>query len=111
MKDAIASLFFSVLIVVFFAVALYHRDAPCLQVPSPPARTAAPDPTKPEAMPTPRRRSVATTVEPGEDLAAVAQRVYGSKASEILDRLRQANRDQLINPDSAVTPGTLLRTP
>lgn len=108
MKDVIASLFFSVLIVVFFAVVLHHRDAPRLQASAPEQPPVA---TKPEATTTPQRRKVATTVAPGEDLAAVARRVYGSQSPEILDEIWQANRDQLTNRDSPITAGTLLRTP
>lgn len=112
MKDVIASLFFSVLILVFFTVALHHRDAPRLQAAPPSAAPEqSPIATKPEATTTPERRKVATTVAPGEDLAAVARRVYGSQSPEILDQIWQANRDQLPNRDSPITAGTLLRTP
>jgi nucleoid-associated protein YgaU len=60
------------------------------------------------ARPTPPRKAFAT-VEPGETLADVARRVYGTP--DAADRLWQANRDALPRPDSPVEPGALLRTP
>ena len=54
------------------------------------------------------RRAFAS-VEPGEGLADVARRVYGS--ADAADRLWQANRDTLPRPETPLAPGTLLRTP
>lgn len=89
---------------------------------TPPARpevTAAasaevPAPEKPRAVarkvprPTETRGAFAH-VEPGETLADVAARVYGSAAK--VDLLWRSNRDQVRSPDSPLAAGTLLRTP
>ncbi len=48
-------------------------------------------------------------VEPGEKLADVATRVYGSP--DEAEALWRANRDQVAMIDSALAKGTLLRTP
>ena len=83
--------------------------------PIPPLVEALPSPkieTPPPASP-PRRvpgpRGSVTTVELGESLAEVADRVYGSRAS--IETLWRANRDQLVRVDSPLAKGTLLRTP
>lgn len=53
--------------------------------------------------------SAFTQVEPGETLALVARRVYGSSAAR--ERLWRGNRDLLPDPEAALRPGTILRTP
>ncbi len=50
-----------------------------------------------------------TVVRNGEDLVAVANRVYGS--SSAAEGLWKANRDQVNSIDSPLRRGTLLRTP
>ena len=50
-----------------------------------------------------------TTVLPHENLAAVADRVYGTR--DVTSSLWKANRDQLERPESLLREGTLLRTP
>lgn len=54
-------------------------------------------------------RSAFVRVEPGESLADVAVRVYGSKDAAVA--LWSANRDQLGGPDEPLPPGCVLRTP
>lgn len=49
------------------------------------------------------------TVEPGEALADVARRVYGSSAA--VDHLWQANRDLLTRPTEPLASGQVVRTP
>ncbi|MFO0959658.1 MAG: hypothetical protein U0800_19855 [Isosphaeraceae bacterium] len=53
--------------------------------------------------------SAFTQVEPGETLALVARRVYGS--SQARDRLWRGNRDLLSDPEMSLRTGTILRTP
>jgi hypothetical protein len=65
-------------------------------VPRSPNRTAGP-------------RGDFTVVEPGETLADVAERVYGSDRAA--ESLWKANRDQLASLESPLPKGTLLRTP
>ena len=65
-------------------------------------------PVKPRAV-TAGPKSVVTEVQPGETLADVALRVYGS--ADRLDELWKANRDQLARADIPLTRGMLLRTP
>lgn len=57
----------------------------------------------------PGPRGAFTTVRDGEDLAAVARRVYGSE--DEASTLWRANRDQLDREDAPLRPGALLRTP
>jgi hypothetical protein len=54
-------------------------------------------------------RSSFTEVGPGESLADVALRVYGSEKDR--DRLWRANRDLLPSPEAALEAGVILRTP
>jgi hypothetical protein len=54
-------------------------------------------------------QSAFTTVEPGESLAAVALRVYGS--DDAVRELWTANRDQIARIDDPLAAGTILRTP
>jgi nucleoid-associated protein YgaU len=74
----------------------------------------APDPPAPRATASlvsarrPARPGFAT-VRAGEDLAAVARRVYGAAAAA--EALWRANRDQLADPGSPLKPGMPLRTP
>jgi hypothetical protein len=82
----------------------------------PPEAKARPRPSRPEPpveppkKPTPPfPRSSFAIVEPGESLADVAARVYGSK--EAAEALWKANRDQVERVDSPLARGTLLRTP
>jgi hypothetical protein len=64
----------------------------------------------PPATPSvPPSRPPFAVVEPGESLADVAARVYGSKDAS--EALWKANRDQVARVDSPLTGGTLLRTP
>jgi hypothetical protein len=56
-----------------------------------------------------RARGDFTVVEPGETLADVAERVYGSNRAA--ESLWKANRDQLGTLESPLQAGTLLRTP
>jgi outer membrane biosynthesis protein TonB len=104
-----------------------ERPAPSLEVkPAEPRRTVTPPkPRDPlvrvvqTAPPVARRppdrpqpaRSVGgfTLVEPGESLADVAARVYGS--GDAAETLWKANRDQLSRPDAPLARGSLLRTP
>jgi hypothetical protein len=65
-------------------------------LPNSPTRTAGP-------------RGDFTVVEPGETLADVAERVYGSDRAA--ESLWKANRDQLASIESPLPKGTLLRTP
>jgi hypothetical protein len=73
---------------------------------APPAAPVVSEPARPNPL-LPRKSF--TMVAPGERLADVAQRVYGSPAA--VERLWQANRDTLPNRDSPLPSGTLLRTP
>lgn len=113
----------SFLLVALAAVALRPGEAP------PTARLAGPEPPPPTpAVPTPRPAPAAvpaatrpepaaprrpdaafTRVEPGEDLAAVARRVYGAGGD--VEALWRANRDQLAAVDAPLVAGMLLRTP
>ncbi|WZO99509.1 hypothetical protein EP7_001116 [Isosphaeraceae bacterium EP7] len=54
-------------------------------------------------------RGAFTTVEQGESLADVAERVYGDESAK--ERLWAVNRDELPRRDSPLKAGTLLRTP
>ncbi|MEO6810986.1 MAG: hypothetical protein ABI353_17890 [Isosphaeraceae bacterium] len=54
-------------------------------------------------------RSAFVRVAPGESLADVSVRVYGSK--DAATTLWAANRDQLARPDEPLAPGSVLRTP
>jgi nucleoid-associated protein YgaU len=54
-------------------------------------------------------RSAFTTAEPGETLAGVALRIYGT--DEALRKLWLANRDQFARPEDPLEAGTILRTP
>jgi nucleoid-associated protein YgaU len=82
-----------------------------------PAAEPAPAPRAPDvatgqrAAPAAPRRPEAgfTRVEPGEDLAAVARRVYGEGGD--VAALWRANRDQLDAADAPLRAGMLLRTP
>lgn len=56
-----------------------------------------------------RPRSPFTVVGPGESLADVATRVYGSPDAK--EAIWKANRDQIAQVDSPLVRGTLLRTP
>ena len=56
-----------------------------------------------------RPGSAFITSLPGETLADLAARVYGS--ADAVEVLWRANRDQLEAPDSPIRPGSLLRTP
>jgi hypothetical protein len=56
-----------------------------------------------------RPRAPFTVVERDETISDVAVRVYGT--TDAADRLWRANRDLLSRRDSALTPGTFLRTP
>jgi hypothetical protein len=56
-----------------------------------------------------RPDSAFTVVEPNERIGDVAVRVYGS--IDATDALWRANRDLLPKRDSALLPGTFLRTP
>lgn len=126
MKTTGAGIVFSVVIVAFASVALYHPD------PSPPPlnqvaaqAVAAPEPAqvarsgtrtvvtpeRPAALGTgeQRPRSAFTTTRPGEGLADVAQRIYGANAD--VEALWLANRDQLAAIDAPLVAGTPLRTP
>jgi hypothetical protein len=53
--------------------------------------------------------SAFTVVERDESIADVAIRIYGS--IDAVDALWRANHDLLPEKDSALSPGTLLRTP
>jgi nucleoid-associated protein YgaU len=57
----------------------------------------------------PSARPAFVRVEPGESLADVAVRVYGS--TEAAASLWAANRDQLARPDEPLAPGSVLRAP
>ena len=59
--------------------------------------------------PPPSPRPSFAVVEPGESLADVAARVYGSEGAA--EALWKANRDQVERVDSPLARGTLLRTP
>lgn len=76
-----------------------------------PVSQVAAQPNGPRSAPASKRsaRSSFTEVEAGEDLAAVAERVYGARTDR--DRLWKANRDLLASPDSPLAVGTILRTP
>ncbi len=65
-------------------------------------------PPKRRTPPTGPRPSFAV-VEPGERLADVAARIYGSE--DAAEALWKANRDQVARIDSPLDRGTLLRTP
>jgi len=54
-------------------------------------------------------RSAFTVVERDETIGDVALRIYGS--IDAVDVLWRANRDLMPNRDSALSPGTFLRTP
>jgi len=54
-------------------------------------------------------RSSFAIVGPGETLADVAKRVYGSK--DAAEAIWKANRDQVEKRDAPLSAGTLLRTP
>ena len=132
-----ASFGLSVLVVLFFAVVLYHPDQPRpAPVPAPVASAVEPVEAHPPesppqasradadrvavvARPVSRRvarpltpvepRGAFTKVREGESLADVARRVYGE--GDTLKRLWAANRDLLDNVDAPVDPGSVLRTP
>jgi hypothetical protein len=53
--------------------------------------------------------SAFTVVEANETITDVAVRVYGT--AQETDLLWRANRDTMPRQDSALSPGTLLRTP
>jgi nucleoid-associated protein YgaU len=61
------------------------------------------------AMGTPRPTSAFTHARPGESLADIAIRVYGSPDSA--GKIWMANRDLIVSPDAVPPGGTLLRTP
>jgi nucleoid-associated protein YgaU len=103
------------------SIALPAVVAPVIQVagsepprpPEPEARPRLADtkaPVKPPKQPSPPSpRPSFAIVEPGESLADVARRVYGSK--DATEALWKANRDQVERIDSPLAQGTLLRTP
>lgn len=66
-----------------------------------------PGPEADEAVRSPG--SAFTQVEPGETLGLVARRVYGTTKAR--ERLWRGNRDLLSDPEAALRPGTILRTP
>jgi hypothetical protein len=71
---------------------------------------AAPGHVVATAVPGPgEARGAFTKVRPGESLAAVALRVYGS--DDAAEQLWSANRDLLDREDAPLREGTLLRTP
>jgi hypothetical protein len=77
-------------------VDLGNSSRPRPRVPTPPKRATQP-------------RGAFTVVEPGETLADVAERVYGSNRSA--ESHWKANRDQLATLESPLPKGALLRTP
>ena len=73
-------------------------------------RRRGPVPTRVDPRPRPvGPRSPFTVVQPGENLADVATRVYGSPDAK--EAVWKANRDQIARIDSPLARGTLLRTP
>ncbi len=75
-----------------------------------PGPTASAAPIEASASPSVRAPlSSFTEVRDGETLAAVAERVYGTR--EERERLWRANRDLLSGPDATLASGTILRTP
>jgi nucleoid-associated protein YgaU len=79
------------------------RTAPAPALPDP---NGQPQPPRTTA---PRPRGAFTRVEPGETLAEIAARVYGSSASA--RTLWLANRDLIDSQDAPLRAGALLRTP
>jgi nucleoid-associated protein YgaU len=123
-----ASFGLSVLIVVFFAVALYQPDRPppsaslaplapveplearAMEPPPAPPVKPAPRPAAAKAPPAPEARGSFTVVRDGESLADVARRVYGDDRGG-RESLWRANRDLVDRLDSPVPAGSVLRTP
>ncbi len=119
-RSTAPSVFFSLLILVAAAIFLDpDRRGPRAPISEPieVVAVAPPEPAAPQADPAPapratgpdRPREPFTLAAPGEDLAAVARRVYGPGADPAA--LWRANRDRLAAIDDPLVPGTLLRTP
>lgn len=116
--ESFLSLLFSFAIVGLTTVVFHPRGEATTEepLPEPPRAEEAVAAASPPAPPTEQRptspvpppRSSLTRVEPGESLADVARRVYGTDDRE---RLWRANRDLLPSPDSPLPAGGLLRTP
>ena len=96
------------------AVPLIRRPAEPEPEPAPeprpaPAVAASPVEIPKRRTPPPGPRPSFAVVEPGERLADVAARVYGSE--DAAEALWKANRDQVARIDSPLDRGTLLRAP
>lgn len=115
-RSTAPSVFFSLLILVAAAIFLDPdrggRPAPPTEpievVAVAPPEAVEPPPAAPATAPIRPREPFAVVAE-GEDLAAVARRVYGPAADPAA--LWRANRDRLAAIDDPLAPGTLLRTP
>ncbi len=79
-----------------------------VEVTSGPSRGGRSQEAKP-ALGTARPTSAFTHARPGESLADIAIRVYGSPDSA--GKIWMANRDLIVSPNAVLPGGTLLRTP
>jgi len=77
---------------------------------APPAPVRRPTPPTPARVPAPVAPARTYTVRPGDNLIAIARKVYGRAHGDEYQRIYLANRDRLAD-ESTVAPGQVLKIP